>query len=273
MVTRRRALASLMATGGLAATRQPARLERFFEASQGAAILLDVRSRRLVGVHAPDAARKFLAPPGSTLKPFVLAALLRNGRITEGESLVCTGRLRIGSRSLDCVHPRLDAPVRIDTALAYSCNNFAAHVAERFAGGELARELVRAGFHAARPAMDLDSTRLQALGEDRILVTAAELASAYRWLALNCPPQILAGVEGAVEFGTAQRAQVPDIKVAGKTGSTRTAEGASIAWFAGWMPSRTPETVVAVMMQGRSGGSDAAPLAGRILAAYRAGRI
>lgn len=273
MVTRRLALASLISTGGFAAARTSARLDRFFEGSEGAAILLDVRTRRLVGVHSPDTARKFLAPPGSTLKPFVLAAQLRNGRITEAESFVCTGRLRIGGRSFDCMHPRLDAPVRIDTALAYSCNNFAAHVAERFASGELARELLRSGFHAARPAMDLNSTRLQALGEDRILVTAAELASAYRWLALNCPPPILAGVEGAVEYGTAQRAQVPGIKVAGKTGSTRTADGAFIAWFAGWMPSRAPETVIAVTLQGRSGGADAAPVAGKIFAAYRAGRI
>jgi hypothetical protein len=31
--------------------------------------------------------------------------------------------------------------------------------------------------------------------------------------------------------------------------------------------------VVTVMLQGHSGGSDAAPVAGRILAAYRAGRL
>ena len=76
-----------------------------------------------------------------------------------------------------------------------------------------------------------------------------------------------------MEYGTAQLARVNGLSVAGKTGSVRTAEGARIAWFAGFAPSRAPDVVVAVMLQGRSGGSDAAPVAGQILAAYRAGRI
>jgi cell division protein FtsI/penicillin-binding protein 2 len=76
-----------------------------------------------------------------------------------------------------------------------------------------------------------------------------------------------------VEYGTAQRARVGGVHIAGKTGSVIAESGAPIAWFAGFMPSSAPELVVTVMLQGHSGGSDAAPIAGRILEAYRAGRL
>jgi cell division protein FtsI/penicillin-binding protein 2 len=114
---------------------------------------------------------------------------------------------------------------------------------------------------------------MQSLGEDGIVVTLSGLAMAYRGLALHAPESIVAGLEEAVDFGTAQRAQVAGVKVAGKTGSVRTQPGARIAWFAGFVPSRAPEAAIAVMLQGRSGGSDAAPIAGRILQAYRAGKL
>jgi hypothetical protein len=165
--------------------------------------------------------------------------------------------------------------MRIETAIAYSCNCFVARMAERFAPFELAAELARVG--RVRRVAGRDAMRLQALGEAGILITAGELAMAYRSLAMQAGraemEPILAGLEGAVEYGTAQRASVPGVKVAGKTGSVIAESGAPIAWFAGFLPSRAPEVVVTVMLQGHSGGSDAAPVAGRILEAYRAGRL
>jgi cell division protein FtsI/penicillin-binding protein 2 len=182
------------------------------------------------------------------------------------------------------------APIDVSTALSYSCNCFVARFAERFAPGELARALERSGLASRtglvgpreaagriHPAAGSDANRLQALGEDGILITAAGLAAAYRTLAVNAGSPglhaVVEGLEGAVEFGTAQLARVPGWKVAGKTGSATTAEGARIAWFAGFAPSRAPQVVVAVALEGRSGGADAAPIAARILEAYRAGRL
>ena len=245
-------------------------------------MLLDVRSRRTIAMRAAAVADGFLAPPGSTLKPFVLAALLRDGKLSATEAWPCPGRLTIGGRSFDCSHPQLDFPMRVETAIAYSCNCFVARVAERFAPGELASELarvgrIRPGAGRIRPGAGPDAVRLLALGEEGILTTAAELAMAYRGLALQAGraemQAVVTGMEGAVEYGTAQRAGVAGVKVAGKTGSVRTEAGARIAWFAGFVPSRAPEVVVTVMLQGHSGGSDAAPVAGRLLAAYRAGRL
>jgi penicillin-binding protein 2 len=114
---------------------------------------------------------------------------------------------------------------------------------------------------------------MQALGEAGVLITAAELVSAYGQLAANADAAIVAGLEGAVEFGTARAAAVRNARVAAKTGSVRTGEGTRIAWFAGWMPSRAPEVAIAVMVPGRSGGADAAPIAARILEAHQAGYL
>jgi cell division protein FtsI/penicillin-binding protein 2 len=236
-------------------------------------LLLDVRTRRVI---AGEGNSNILALPGSTLKPFVLSALLRTRRLSAGEAYVCPGRLRIADRQLNCSHPRLDTPLRPDTALAYSCNCFVAHVAERFKAAELAGELRRFGFglHGSlRRCMRLDSQQLQALGEDGISTTLAELAMAYLLLSQSAPPPVLLGLEEAVEWGTAQRARVERETVAGKTGSSFSSAGEPVAWFAGFFPSRRAEVVIAVMLHGRSGGADAAPVAGEILKAYRSRRL
>jgi len=267
-----------------------ASLDRFVDPSRGCAILLDVRARRVIAMNSNMSASRGLFPPGSTLKPFVLAALLRNGRLDPNEGFVCSTRLRIGTRQFDCVHPQLTTPVHVDTALAYSCNSYVARAAERFEPGELGRELQRLGF-ASRTGlaadgeasgkvemlMDRDAQRVQALGETGILVTPLQLAHAYRQLALQANDRamqpIVTGLEGAVAFGTAQNARVAGVTVAGKTGSTFSAAGNPMAWFCGFTPSRSPQVVVTVMLAGHSGGADAAPAAAAILEAYKAGRL
>lgn len=258
--------------------------------ANAAAVLVEVSNRRLIAIGGSTLARRSLRPPGSTLKPFVLAALSESNRLKPTEQFLCPGKLRIRGRSFDCVHPPLGVPLSVDTALAYSCNCFVAHVAERFQPGELARELDRFGLASntglfggdeaaghIHQAMNPDAQRIQALGEDSVEITVAELALAYRSLALKIDQPgmraIRDGLEGAVEFGTAQNAAVPGIRLAGKTGSAVTASGEPVAWFAGFLPSTAPKAVLAVMLPGKSGGADAAPIARRIFEAYRAGNL
>jgi penicillin-binding protein A len=271
---RRDALGLIAGAAAAAARTGPKPLAQYFGSAPGAALLLDVHAREIVAIYHSAVATNALAPPGSTVKPFTLSALLRAGKLTAGESFLCPGKLTVGGHSLNCSHPPLSLPVCAETALAYSCNCFVAHMAERLRPEELAGELQRAGFASGvRRAAGPDSLRLQSLGEDGVLATAAGLAMAYRTLALTALPPILAGLEAAVDYGTAQLARVDGVKVAGKTGSVRGSDGLRTAWFAGFMPSRNPEVVMAVMLHGNSGGSDAAPFAGRILDAWRERRL
>src|SRR5207302_10248810 len=194
--------------------------------------------------------------------------------------------LEIAGKSFACSHPPMGVAMRVSTAIAYSCNCFVAHFAQRFEPGALARYLERAGLASrtgllgddevvgeVQSAESTDARQLQALGEQRVLVTALEMVVAYHRLASRAShpemASILEGLEGAVEYGTAQHAGVPGIKVAGKTGTVRTSTGGHAAWFTGFAASRAPAVVVTVLVHGRSGGADAAPIAGRILKAHR----
>lgn len=243
---------------------------RFLDPRQGCALLLDVKTRQILASNGSQFSSRILLPPGSALKPLTLAALQASGKLRQDVEFVCPERLTLAGRRMDCSHPRVVAPLRIDTALAYSCNCFVAHQAARFAPGQLARGLRPFGFSVQ--AASGERQQLQALGEDSVLVSPEGLVRAYRQLALQATDPILAGLEGAVEFGTGQLARVNWAKLAGKTGSTRMG-GQFVAWFAGFVPSRAPEVAVVVMMSGKHGGSDAAPVAAEILNAWHAGRL
>jgi len=177
----------------------------------------------------------------------------------------------------------------VPRTVAYSCNCAVAHFAQRFRPGELPQALERDGLSSQtgllpgeeavgfiRDGLTGPACLLQALGEEGVQVTALELLTAYRRLANRVREAVmapvLAGLEGAVEFGTAQAARLEKVRVAGKTGSVRTLAGGHGAWFAGFAPSRSPEVVVTVFVAGLSGGADAAPIAGQLLHRYFAGR-
>jgi cell division protein FtsI/penicillin-binding protein 2 len=268
-LTRRHALTTLLAAP-LQAHRT---LDSFFDRTPGAAVLINASSGIPIAEHDPDRVQRAFFPPGSTLKPFVLATLIETGKLRPSDRWRCPGDLQIAGRALSCSHPPLSAPLDARAALAYSCNNFVAHFAERLGPEELTLALARYGIES-----DLHSDiRLIALGEGGVLTTVSGLAAAYRRLALRLPrpvlAPVLAGLEDAVDYGTGQRAKAASWKVAGKTGSVVSAEGAHVAWFAGFAPSRGPKFIAAVMVQGRSGGADAAPIAGRILEACAGGTL
>ncbi|HLJ46533.1 MAG TPA: penicillin-binding transpeptidase domain-containing protein [Bryobacteraceae bacterium] len=237
--------------------------------SREALVLLDVRTRRVLAATGGERARRWLAPPGSTVKPFAISALLEAGKLRKDEAFPCPGKLILAGRSFACSHPPIGVPIQPSTAIAYSCNCFVAHFAQRFEPGELARFFTRMQFTSdtgkIEPAITAEDRQLQALGESRVLVTPFGLASLYARLAAVARPEVLEGLEGAVEYGTAQLARIPEVRLAGKTGSAVIQQNQRVAWFAGFAPSRSPEIAVAVAVPGYSGGSDAAPIAGRIL--------
>ena len=71
--------------------------------------------------------------------------------------------------------------------------------------------------------------------------------------------QVGAMMEGVVTSGTGTSAQIPGVRVAGKTGTAQHAAGAAPhAWFIGYAPADDPKVAVAVLVEdGGSLGSDA----------------
>lgn len=79
---------------------------------------------------------------------------------------------------------------------------------------------------------------------------------------------------GVVEAGTGRAAQLPGTTVAGKTG-TAEGGGGPHAWFIGFAPADDPSIAIAVLVEGGgrlgedgTGGSVAAPIAARVMAAW-----
>jgi len=75
-------------------------------------------------------------------------------------------------------------------------------------------------------------------------------------------------MESVVNEGTGYAAQLPDVQVAGKTGTAENPHGAPHAWFIGFAPADDPQVVVAVIVENAgTGGEFAAPIARRVMAA------
>jgi len=223
--------------------------------NSGTAIVVDRSTGHILAAQNLSHAEHTAALPGSTLKPFVIWALLDLHRLSASDSLVCPHSLNIADHDFACTHPPMNTPMTAETALAYSCNNFVARFALRLHDGELAAFLRAHGFSNVTPAVGPDRIRMQALGEADVQVTPLELARAYARLADTAPDVVKQGLRSAVQYGTAQLAG--NCGLSGKTG---TAGGR--AWFAGF----TRDVAVVVVVPGASGGGDAAPIAKEIVA-------
>ena len=235
-------------------------VDRAMAGHPGVAAVLDLHSGRLLALSQAATAARRPVKPGSTIKPFVLAALLESGRFDPARRVFCPTRLRLGAHRMDCVHPAVPEGFTASTALAYSCNYYFAQAARALSVEELSAALRRYGFTVQTP----EDPALLALGESGVLITPLDLLAAYRRLALRRPEAKLAplfqGLLDCTTFGTGRLAAPVGLAVAGKTGSS------GHAWFIGWPTGRRPANVVLVFLERGSGGSDAAPIARQIFA-------
>src|ERR1041385_2280833 len=101
---RRTAIAALIG-GSRMAARRTVELGRYLSGADGTALLMDFRTRRLLTFTRRDLACEWLAPPGSTLKPFSLSALMETGKLAATDQLLCPGKLEIAGKSFACSHP------------------------------------------------------------------------------------------------------------------------------------------------------------------------
>jgi cell division protein FtsI/penicillin-binding protein 2 len=270
--TRRSVLHCLLAAPALAAQ------------TEATSIVMRLTDRKLLHIEDAGFAAAAVLPPASTIKPFALLALMEARKLRPDDQFVCSRHLQINGHLLNCIHPETPVPMNAARAIAYSCNAAVAHFAARFAMDELPQALTRYGFKSQTGLLPQEangtlqgntfgaSCELQALGEEGIAVTPLELLLAYARLSHRLTDSryaaIREGLEGAVEFGTAQAAKIPSAQVAGKTGSIVLRSGSPGAWFAGFAPSRTPRIAVVVFTPGHSGGADAAPIAAKLLKRY-----
>jgi len=259
------------------------------EAPDARILILDIGSGNLLAARHLDEAARTLAAPGSTLKPLVLYRLVAGGRWDPARRVTCSRKLRVGGRSLDCSHPAAN-PMDAQEALAWSCNSYFAAVAGTLAPGELRSLLAPTGLLAqtglTREAHDgeataefrepqtADQTKLALLGVEGIRVTPLELASAYRWLAMqlaahagNAAAEVVRlGLKDSASVGMAGAAALGGVPIAGKTGTASVGPGTGThGWFAGFAPADHPSVVLAIYLPaGR--GTDAARVAAELLA-------
>src|SRR5216684_4442098 len=79
----------------------PSKLQREVDSAMGklpgAFVVVDVTSRTVLAAHGMDRASLRLEAPGSTLKPFLLMALLETSRLDPKQQFICHKPLKIGS--------------------------------------------------------------------------------------------------------------------------------------------------------------------------------
>ena len=81
--------------------------------------------------------------------------------------------------------------------------------------------------------------------------------------------RIVEGMSGAVAFGTAPRAQIPDVEFCGKTGTSQNPHGENHSVFFGFGPRDNPRIAIAVFVENAGyGGTWAAPIASLVSEMY-----
>jgi stage II sporulation protein D len=242
---------------------------------EGAVVVMDARTGRVRALAGGRAAFDEATPPGSAVKPFTMLAALRSGSLGEGGRLDCRGGYERRDFKINCSHPRYRTGFGPAQALANSCNYYFAHAAESLGADAYRRTLSDFGFGAATGGggdgeapglLPRDTPGVaEMLGEsENLRVTPAQLASAYAALfnggLLLAPRQgraegfaptvrarlevadehralLLAGMRGAVAYGTASNAGLATLPVYvfGKTGTATPTYGwRTQGWFAGF---------------------------------------
>lgn len=230
--------------------------------------------------------------PGSTTKPFVVAAALESGAVSEDEILDCSQPYDVGGRAFKNHDPKVKK-VSMTEAIAQSVNVCTIKMAQA-AGEKRVRHTLQQFGLDWRTDRRSDGQELSADdAEDVLGVTLpANLASmirAYSILAnhgrrLASPSQqvisektadaIVRMLVAAVDHGTGRKAALSRVAVAGKTGTVVSrlepkmsdSNGPVMAMFGGFAPAEAPRLVAFVIVEGgmrgkehAGGGAAAAP--------------
>ncbi|MDQ2855063.1 MAG: penicillin-binding transpeptidase domain-containing protein, partial [Acidobacteriota bacterium] len=241
---------------------------------EGTIIVVDPQTGRVRAIANQQVAFETSYAPGSTIKPFTALAALRAGLIDKNSTTLCRERYSHSDFHTVCAHPRDLPPFNPAEAIAYSCNYYFGTLGERLSEGVLSDTLSSFGFgKATSPGDDHNhvgqllrgkNDPRNALGEgDHLQATPIQLIMAYAALVngghllvpsvaassefqvseraqLQIAPEhraiIMAGMRGAVVYGTAARAGLNSstMEVFGKTGTSTPSKGfRTQGWFVG----------------------------------------
>ncbi|HPM78176.1 MAG TPA: penicillin-binding transpeptidase domain-containing protein [bacterium] len=211
-----------------------------------------------------EAAALAVFGPGSTLKPFVLAAAVAGGLDPQTKYTCKPFPLTVPAQER-CWLADGHGPVELAPALANSCSAYTRWATKYVDADRYRKLLVDLGFGERLPAKDV----FRALGGEAwmgaakgIAVTADELARAY----LNAfaePPKIrLAGRaalrQGLIECcltgtGKTARRSSPMLSIMGKTGTGHTLDGRQLGVFVGLTPADKPTQAIVMLVRDHDG--------------------
>jgi cell division protein FtsI/penicillin-binding protein 2 len=255
-------------------------------------------------------------PPGSTFKIVTATAALEQGMVKPSTEFPVETHAIVDGVELENANGEACGGT-FRNAFAHSCNSVFAPLGMRIEAGPLVDAAERYGWNAEAtipgevpstlpPASEIDTpleVASTAIGQFETLATPLQMASVAQTIAMRgvrFPPTLsptrrprgvrvtsrrVARTIGTmmvdvVAYGTGVAAALPDVKVAGKTGTaeledTRDPEtGETLppdpentdAWFTAYAPAKRPKIVVAVMLvRAGAGGATAAPAARVVL--------
>jgi cell division protein FtsI/penicillin-binding protein 2 len=220
--------------------------------------------------------------PGSTTKPFVAAAALESGAVSEHQILDCSHPYDIGGRTFKNHDPKVRR-VAMTEALAQSVNVCTIKMAQATGGKRVRHTLGQFGFDWSheKPAegQELSAGDAEDLLGVTLPVSLASMIRAYSILAnhgrsVASPSQqvisektadaIVRMLVAAVDHGTGRSAALSRVAVAGKTGTvvsrleseTGDSHGPLMAMFGGFAPAEAPRLVAFVIVEGGMRGKD-----------------
>ena len=271
--------------------------------------VVDLRSGQLIALVNKGILASEVSRPGSVFKLVTAFAALSSGKVDPGFSYYCRGRATIEGRQCRCWLPQGHGRVNFAEGIARSCNLYFYHLAQKLDAEELRRWAERFGFGKVTPfrledkasgvlrqtlaeqdkldfavgqSESIQVTPIQLLHFISIIATKGKFRGAgdsrsehslsislEDGFKINSLHLLYEGLRRSVQSGTSNEASLPNVAVAGKTGTVSQGIGVKTsAWFIGYAPFESPEIAVVVFVKGGLGASDAAPIAGRVFRAY-----
>ncbi|WP_412755140.1 penicillin-binding transpeptidase domain-containing protein [Legionella pneumophila] len=208
--------------------------------------------------------------PGSTIKPFIAAAAIDSGHSSETKTYDCHSPYEIEGKTFTDYNPNIGS-ASLTEAIAKSSNVCLIKVSQETGLPVIRKKLAEFGFDMntwwqANQSDDLQLA-IVSLGEN-IPVTIDSLTKSYAILAHSGRPfkqgetpvispatasSINNILENVVTNGTGKLAAIPDVSVAGKTGTVaehiNLAKAEHLALFAGYLPANAPHYAMVVVIE------------------------